>query len=90
MRAKIELYIRTWEGHGYPAGIPDEAPERLEASCRAPSYRAICKAIMKNDAGLASLGFVRKPCEAYVALKRIELRARGVHVEEVRQMRFGR
>lgn len=78
MRQKLRDYIATWESRGYPEGIPDEAPSSLESRNRAPSYRLICRAIMNNDVTLSSLGYQREPCEAYCALKRIELRARGV------------
>lgn len=82
MKRKIQAYIRGWESRGYPNGIPDEAPENLEARNRVPSYRLICLAIMKNDMALVTLGFGRKPCEIYNVLKRIELRARGVSIKE--------
>lgn len=78
MKQKLFQYIRLWESRGYPRGIPDEAPATLEARNRVPSYRLICRAIMNNDVSLSSLGYQREPCEAYNALKRIELRARGV------------
>jgi predicted phosphoadenosine phosphosulfate sulfurtransferase len=78
VKSKLLQYIRVWESRGYPGGIPDEAPAALEARNRVPSYRAICRAIMNNDVALASLGYQREPCAAYNALKRIELRARGV------------
>lgn len=78
LRNKILRYIETWEARGYPNGIPDEAPPALETNGRVPSYRLICKAIMSNDVALTTLGYQREPCSAYMALKRIELRARGV------------
>jgi predicted phosphoadenosine phosphosulfate sulfurtransferase len=83
IKKKILLYIRTWEGRGYPNGIPDEAPLTLEAAGKVPSYRMICLAIMKNDVTLTTLGYQREPCESYTALKRIELKQRGVRVESV-------
>lgn len=84
MRGKIVRYVKAWEARGYPAGIPDEAPAALEAQNKVPSYRAICKAIMKNDAGLLTLGYSREACELYGILKRIELTERGV----IRPVRF--
>ena len=63
---------------GYPAGIPDEADQVLELANRAPAYRMICRALMKNDVGLLTLGYNREPCDAYTALKFVELRQRGV------------
>lgn len=77
MRNKIEQYIKRWELQGYPDGIPDEAPTVLEMRGIAPSYRMICRAIMKNDVALTSLGFSREPCEAYMYLKRLELNERA-------------
>lgn len=85
LRSKIERYIETWEGRGYPDGIPDEAPAPLEARNRVPSYRLICRAIMSNDVALATLGYQREKCRAYMELKRIELRARGVIVRDEHQ-----
>jgi len=78
VKSKIRQYIKAWEARGYPFGIPDEAPPMLEAQNKVPSYRAICKAIMKNDVALLTLGYSREECEAYNALKRIELTERGV------------
>lgn len=76
MREKIESHISVWEGRGYPQGIPDSAPQRLEGAGRVPSYRRICKAILKNDVALLSLGYSRPNCEAYNTIKRIEIAAR--------------
>ena len=76
MRKLILEYIKKWEAQGYPNGIPDEAPRRLENALRVPSYRMICMAIMKNDVHLTSLGLSRPKCGAYMALKKIEIEAR--------------
>jgi predicted phosphoadenosine phosphosulfate sulfurtransferase len=77
MRAKIQAYVDKWLTQGYPDGIPDEAPSRLEDLNKVPSYRLICKAIIKNDYALQTLGYSRQPCELYNILKRKELLARG-------------
>lgn len=77
MRGKIGEYIETWMQRGYPNGIPDEADPVLESLSKAPSFRAICKAIMKNDVALLTLGYVRESCELYNELKRAELMAKG-------------
>ena len=84
---KIREYIETWTSRGYPNGIPDEADEVLEQFNKAPSYRAIAKAIMKNDVALLSLGRTRDKCPAYMALKKIELTRRG-KVAPDRQLRL--
>jgi predicted phosphoadenosine phosphosulfate sulfurtransferase len=77
MRRRIREYIMGWQAKGYSSGIPDEACPQLEALNKAPSYRAICKAILKNDVALTSLGFARPDCDAYIAIKREEIARRG-------------
>ena len=76
MKRKILAYVAKWEKQGYPDGIPDEADAKLEALGKVPSYRQICRAILKNDVTLSSLGFTRQPSEVYNILKRIEIAAR--------------
>ena len=73
MRTRIAQYISKWTARGYEDGIPDEAPARLEEMCKAPSYRAICRAILRNDVACASLGFAREKTPAYMALKKKEI-----------------
>ncbi len=76
MKLKILKYIEKWKQRGYENDIPDEADSNLEGMGKVPSYRMICKAIMKNDIALTSLGYTRPKCAAYGVLKRIELAAR--------------
>lgn len=73
MRKLIEKYLRNWKSKGYEHGIRDEAPPRLEDLCKAPSYRAICRAILKNDVSCSSLGFSREKTPAYMAIKKAEI-----------------
>jgi predicted phosphoadenosine phosphosulfate sulfurtransferase len=72
MKRKIEGYIQLWEERAYEKGIPDEVPLRLSQLHKAPSYRQICLAILKNDQALTSLGLTAKVPECYRTLKRIE------------------
>jgi predicted phosphoadenosine phosphosulfate sulfurtransferase len=83
MRRKIAEYIHKWTSRGYPDGIPDEAPRRLEDSNKVGTYRLICIAILKNDVALKTLGFNRTPCNLYMELKRSELIAKGKIVSEL-------
>lgn len=69
-------WLETWKGRDYHEGIPDEAPDSLESLNKVPSYRMICKAILKNDRNLETLGFTQQPCEAYNAIKKIEIAQR--------------
>lgn len=68
-------YITTWEAKGYSDGIPDEVPSRLMQLRKAPSYKAIALAILKND--ITDLGFSPSFSAWYFELKRVEIEARG-------------
>ena len=76
MKEKILLYIKNWESCCYSNGIPDEAPRRLEVLQKAPSYKLICMAILRNDHSLKTLGFAPKVSKYYSAYKKIEIEAR--------------
>ena len=77
MRQKIGCYVSKWERQGYADGLPESAPVPLEDLSKVPSWRLICKAIMKNDYALETLGYSREKCPAYMMLKKIELRKRN-------------
>ena len=77
MQIKIRQYISKWEKQGYPDGIPDEAPSRLEQLGKVPSYKMICRAILRNDLTLSTLGFTKPKSEVYSMYKRIELAERA-------------
>lgn len=76
MKERIQNYIDSWKSRGYPESLPEELPERIVSSGFAPSYKAICVAILKNDHSLSSLGFSPKPSEWYKILKGIEIAQR--------------
>lgn len=82
---KIHDYISKWEKRGYSEGLPDEADPVLEHLVKAPSYRAICMAIMKNDKQLATLGYSRPKTYIYMTLKQIEISERGNQSERLRK-----
>lgn len=75
MKEKLEKYIREWEDKCYFDGIPDEVPLRIEQLNKAPSYKAIVKAILRND--LTTLGIHPKKSKYYSILKKIEIDARN-------------
>jgi predicted phosphoadenosine phosphosulfate sulfurtransferase len=62
---KIILFNRWWEERGYPDGIPQEAPYELEAKRLAPSWRRVCKALLRNDYWCKGLGFSQHKSAAY-------------------------
>jgi predicted phosphoadenosine phosphosulfate sulfurtransferase len=82
MKSKIMSYVAKWEQQGYPNGIPDEADPRLEVLGKAPSWRWICRSIMRHDVALKDLGFARPKCEYYNMIKRAEIAARNVNKGE--------
>jgi len=57
---KVREYTKTWERRCYFDGIPDEVPKKLHDAGKAPSYKAIAIAILKNDLNLYSLGFGKR------------------------------
>jgi predicted phosphoadenosine phosphosulfate sulfurtransferase len=74
---KINIYITKWKKRGYKKDIPDEIPEELINLNLAPSYKAICIAILKNDHSLSTLGFTPKKSEWYNEIKKQEIKLRN-------------
>ena len=64
-RDKILMFERWWVQRGYPDGIPDEVPADLEAKRLAPSWRRVCKALLRNDYWCKGLGFSQHKSAAY-------------------------
>lgn len=64
---KIVLFCKWWEDRGYPTGIPDEAPRELEAARRVPSWRRVCKSLLRNDYWCKGMGFTQHKAHAYEA-----------------------
>lgn len=64
-RAKIDIFQRWWSARGYPDGIPDEAERDEEASRSAPSWRRICKALLRHDYWCKGLSFSPQDTASY-------------------------
>lgn len=62
---KISVYIRWFMKRGYKSGIPDEADYKLESTGKVPSWRKICKALLRNDYWCKTLGFSPTKSTAY-------------------------
>lgn len=62
---KILLFCRWWEARGYPEGIPDEACSNLEMKRDVPSWRRVCKSLLRNDYWCKSLGFSQHKSAGY-------------------------
>lgn len=73
---KIAVFLHWWQAHGYPDGIPDEADIRLEAAKKVPSWKRICKALLRNDYWCKGLSFTQTKSEAYEKYKKVMKRRR--------------
>lgn len=71
---KIYTFERWWKERGYDCGIPDEAPKILESKKLAPSWRRVCKSLLRNDFWCKGLGFTQHKTDAYK--KYLELKKR--------------
>ena len=71
---KIFTFIGWWVQRGYTDGIPDEAPGVLESKRLVPSWRRICKTLLRNDYWCKGIGFSQHKTDAYK--KYLELKKR--------------
>lgn len=62
---KFRVFIGWWSKRGYPEGMPDEAPLHLENKGLAPSYRRLCKSLLRNDYWCKGLKFTQPRSEVY-------------------------
>jgi len=62
---KILLFQKWWIERGYPEGIPDEADATMEAKRLVPSWRRVCKSLLRNDYWCKGLGFSQHKSDAY-------------------------
>lgn len=61
---RFKKFIHGWHDRGYN-GIPDEAPPELESKCWAPSWRRMCRVLLRNDYWCKGLGQAQPKSEAY-------------------------
>lgn len=73
---KIAVFLHWWAERGYPDGIPDEADIHLEADKKVPSWKRICKALLRNDYWCKGLSFSQTKSEAYEKYKKVMKRRR--------------
>lgn len=62
---KISVFVKWWVDRGYPEGIPDEGDYRLESEKKIPSWRRVCKSLLRNDYWCKGLSFTQHKSEAY-------------------------
>lgn len=71
---RFRKFISGWHQRGYNE-IPDEAPPELESKCWAPSWRRMCKVLLRNDYWCKGLGQSQPKSEAYQRYK--EMKKKG-------------
>jgi predicted phosphoadenosine phosphosulfate sulfurtransferase len=68
---RIGKWRHGWFKRGYKT-IPDEAPRELEAKCWVPSWRRVCKTLLRNDYWCKGLGQTQPKSEAYEKFKELK------------------
>jgi predicted phosphoadenosine phosphosulfate sulfurtransferase len=68
---RFKKFISGWNDRGYST-IPDEAPPELEAKCWAPSWRRMCRVLLRNDYWCKGLGQTQPKSEAYGKFKELQ------------------
>ncbi len=61
---RFKKFIKGWQDRGYEI-IPEEAPDRLESKCWAPSWRRMCRVLLRNDYWCKGLGQAQPKSDAY-------------------------
>jgi predicted phosphoadenosine phosphosulfate sulfurtransferase len=78
---RFRKFIYGWHQRGY-ATIPEEAPPELEAKCWAPSWRRMCKVLLRNDYWCKGLGQTQPKSEAYEKFKALMKQAKIDKLED--------
>ena len=65
---KIVVFLKWWQDRGYSTGIPDELPVEDK---KAPSWRRICKMLLRNDYWAKGLSFTQTKSDAYERYKKV-------------------
>lgn len=70
---KIAVFLKWYADRGYPHGIPDDGP--LDKS--KPSWKRICKSLLRNDYWCKGLSFTQHKSDAYEKYKKIMKKRRA-------------
>lgn len=70
-RQRFIKFIAGWKNRGYTT-IPDEVDLELENKCWAPSWRRLCKVLLRNDYWCKGLGQSQPKSDAYLQFKEIK------------------
>ncbi len=70
-KERFKKFIAGWKQRGY-SKIPDESPVELENKQWVPSWRRLCKVILRNDYWCKGLGQTQPKSDAYLKYKEIK------------------
>lgn len=68
---RFRKFIYGWNRRGYKE-IPDESPPELEAKCWAPSWRRLCRVLLRNDWWCKGLGQTQPKSDAWKKYKEMK------------------
>lgn len=68
---KIAVFLHWWSLRGYSQGIPDEADPAEESAKKTPSWRRVCKSLLRNDYWCKGLSFTQQKSTAYDAYTKV-------------------
>jgi len=68
---RFKKFIWGWHQRGY-SFIPEKVPVELENKCWAPSWRRMCKVLLRNDYWCKGLGQTQPKSEAYRKFKELK------------------
>jgi len=68
---RFKKFVKGWHDRGYTS-IPDKAPAELEAKCWAPSWRRMCKVLLRNDYWCKGLGQTQPKSDAWRRFKEMK------------------
>jgi len=75
-RERFQKWIDGWHERGYWK-IPDECPTELEKKYWAPSWRRVCKVLLRNDWWCKGLGLTQPKSAAYARYMQIKKERRA-------------
>ena len=85
---RFKKFIHGWHARGY-VEIPEEAPPELESKCWAPSWRRMCKVLLRNDYWCKGLGQTQPKSEAWQRFKDMKKSRQASPVAETSDVQEG-
>lgn len=82
-KKRFRVFLKWWKARGYEHGIPDEAPVQLENKKLAPSWRRMCKVLLRNDYWCKGLAFSQPKSDAYAKYR--EMKGKKVYDKPFRK-----